>query len=165
MQKWNKIFGFLIILILIVSCQYDPYAHKYVTEEPNESEFIGIYIFENQTIDYKITEFRNSETNDIVIPKIEIKKNGTYLVVNFPVFENWNPTYTGVITNSGKWNKTTVGSTSDGMGELKSIWGINLNGLPEESQNAILMNKMPPHDILFGFGDPDEGNVMIFKKE
>ena len=164
MQRWNKIFWFLI-LILVISCQYDPYAHKYVTEEPIESEFIGVYVFEKQTVDYKITEFKDTETNSIVIPKIEIKKDGTYQVVNFPVFENWDPIYTGLITNSGKWNKTTVSSTSDGMGELKSIWGLNLNGLPKESKNAILMNKKRPHDLLFGFGDPDEGNVMIFKKE
>ncbi len=164
MQKWNNLFGLLLLTILI-SCQYDPYAHKYLTEEPNESELVGTYVFENQTVNYEILEFKNSETKKTVIPKIKIKQNGTYQVINFPVFENWNPTYSGLITNSGKWNKATVGSTSSGTDELKSIWGIYLNELPEESQNAILMNKKHPFKLLFGYGDPDEGNVMIFKKE
>jgi len=164
MQKFNKIFGFLI-LIVFISCQYDPYAHKYTTTEPKESDLIGTYTFEKQTVNYDISEFKDSINNRTVIPKIEINSNGTYKVVNFPVFENWNPTFSGLITNSGKWNKTTVGSIGDGTGKLKNHWGINFDQLPEESQNVGLMNKKYPYKLIFGFGDPDEGNVMIFKKE
>ena len=42
---------------------------------------------------------------------------------------------------------------------------MNFNELPNESQNVGLMNKKYPYKLIFGFGDPDEGNVMIFKKE
>jgi hypothetical protein len=164
MQKLKQIFG-ILIMIFIVSCQYDPYAHKYTTTEPSETEIIGNYVFEKQTVDYNIIEFKDSIKNQIIVPKIEIKSDGTYKVVNFPVFETWNPTFTGLITNSGKWNKTTVGSIGDGTGELKKHWGINFDQLPEESQNVGLMNKKYPYKLIFGFGDPDEGNAMIFKKE
>ncbi|WP_299365903.1 hypothetical protein [Winogradskyella sp.] len=165
MQKRNQIFGFLI-LTLLMSCQYDPYAHKYTIIEPKESDLIGTYAFEKQTIDYDIAEFKDSMNNRIVIPKIGINSNGTYKVVNFPVFENlMNPTFTGLITNTGKWNKTTIGAVRDETGELKNIWGMYFDQLPEASKYMGLMNKEYPYELIFVFGDPDEGNVMIFKKE
>ena len=164
MQKWNQIFGFLILIILI-SCQYDPYAHKYTTTEPKESDLIGTYVFERQTVDYDITEFRDSLNNRIVIPKIEINSNGTYRVVNLPVFETFDPTYMGIITQTGEWKISTVGSIGDGNGDFKKHWGIHLLELPSEVQYAGLMNDESPYEIIFGFGDPDAGQAMIFKKE
>ncbi len=164
MQRSKQIFVTLI-MIFSISCQYNPYAHKYTTIEPNESEIIGNYVFEKQTVDYNITEFKDALKNKTVIPKIEIKSDGTYNVVHFPVFKTWNPTFNGLITNSGKWNKTTIGSIDSGNGELKEHWGMYFNELPRESQIVGLMNKKYPYKLIFGFGDPDEGNVMIFKKE
>ncbi len=164
MQKWNKIFGFLILTI-ILSCQYDPYAHKYTTTEPKKSDLIGTYVFEKQTVDYEIAEFKDSLNNQTVIPKIEINSNGTYKVLNLPVFETFDPTYIGMITQTGEWQILTVGSIGDGSGNLKKHWGIYLLGLPSDVQNAGLMNDESPYGIIFGFGDPDAGQAMIFKKE
>jgi len=164
MQKWNQIFEILILTILI-SCQYDPYAHKYTTSKPKESELIGSYIFEKQTVEYEITEFKDSLNNQTVIPKIEINSNGTYKVVNFPVFETFNPTFIGLITQTGEWKISTVGSIGDGSGNLKKHWGIYLLGLPNDVQSAGLMNNKSPYGIIFGFGDPDAGQAMIFKKK
>lgn len=164
MKKWNQIFGFLMLIILI-SCQYDPYAHRYTNAEPKKSDLIGTYIFDSQTVDYDITEFKDSESNQTVIPKIEIHSDGTYNVFNLPVFENFTPTYKGLITQTGEWEIAAVGSIGDGNGNLKKHWGINLDGLPKDLQNAILLNNESPYEIIFGFGDPDAGQVMLFKKE
>jgi|AntDeeMinimDraft_5_1070356.scaffolds.fasta_scaffold03609_3 hypothetical protein len=164
MQKWHQIFGFLILTIL-TSCQYDPYAHKYTTTEPEKSNLVGTYIFEKQTVDYDITEFKDSLSNRTVIPKIKIKSNGIYKVVNLPVFETFDPTFIGLVTQTNEWKISTVGSIGDGNGDLKKHWGIYLLGLPSDLQNAGLMNDESPYAIIFGFGDPDAGQAMIFKKE
>ena len=127
-------------MIFTVSCQYDPYAHKYTTTEPKESDLIGTYVFEKQTVDYEITEFKDSLNNQIVIPKIEINSNGTYKVVNLPVFETFDPIFIGLVTETGKWEISTIGLIGDGNGNLKKRWGIYLLGLPNDIQNAGLMN-------------------------
>lgn len=164
MQKWNQIFGILILTIL-VSCQYDPYAHKYTTSEPRKSDLIGTYVFQKQTVDYEITEFKDSLNNRAVTPKIEINSNETYKVVNLPVFETFDPTFIRLVTQTGKWKISTAGSIGDGNGNLKKHWVVYLLGLPSDVQNAGLMNNESPYGIIFGFGDPDSGQVMIFKKE
>lgn len=55
--------------------------------------------------------------------------------------------------------------TKENNGNLKKHWGIYLLGLPNDVQNAGLMNEESPYGIIFGFGDPDAGQAMIFKKE
>ncbi len=165
MQKFHNIIGFLFLTILI-SCQYDPYAHNYTTTKPNESDLVGKYTFERQTVDNKITEFTDSKKNQTVIPKIEINENGTYNVVNLPVFETFDANFKGLISKNGEWKILTVGSIGDGSsGNRKKHWGIYLSGLPNELKNPGLMNKKSPYRIVFGFGDPDSGKVMIFKKD
>lgn len=152
-------------LILLTSCQYDPYAHQYTTKEPNESNIVGTYIFENQTVDFGLKSFKDSITGEVVIPMIEIFKDGSYKVKNLPYFKSFSPVFSGLITKEGTWDKTTVGSIGDGSGKTKQHWGVQFNGLPEEVQYLGLMNENPPYSIIFGFGDPDAGTVMIFKKK
>ncbi|HYV93804.1 MAG TPA: hypothetical protein VE978_18655 [Chitinophagales bacterium] len=159
----------LIVIVLIAtifsSCQYDPYAYKYTTEEPNNSDLIGTFIFEQQTVDFGIKEFKDSITGENVIPKIEIYKDGNYEVEYLPYFKGFDPHFERLITMNGTWEKSIVGGMQDRSGTLRNHWGIRLNGLPIELQNAGLMNKAPPYKIIIGFGDPDAGDVMILKKE
>lgn len=164
MQKLNFLLSIFIIPI-VISCQYDPYAHKYTTSEPNDYELIGSYVFEKQTIDYDLIEFNDPVTKQLVIPKIKINPDGTYEVIHFPNFTTWNPTFSGLISAKGEWVKTTIGSIGGGSSDLKDHWGMHFKQLPKESQNVGLMNKEYPFKLIFGYGDPDEGNVMIFGKE
>lgn len=168
MKKLNQIIRILPLTIL-VSCQYDPNAHKYTTIEPKESDLIGTYVFDKQTADYEITEFRDSINKQIVNPKIIINLDGTYEVTNLPVFESHdtphNAYYVGLISEKGNWKISTVGSIGDGSGNIKNHWGIYMPELPRELRNVGLMNNEAPYGIIFGFGDPDAGLAMMFKKE
>lgn len=163
MNKWNQVF-LIIILTVFTNCQYDPYAHKYTTSEPKNEKLIGIYYLEKKSSIYNIPEFKNSLKSNFNVPQIEIKNNGTYSAKNFPVFKNWNPVFTKLITISGKWNKSIVGTVNLGN-EDKRCWGINLKGLEQEFQRISLMNNKSPYEIIFGYGDPDEGNAIIFRKK
>lgn len=166
-MKLNEIIGILLLTIL-VSCQYDPFAHKYTTLEPKAQNLIGTYVFDKQTADYEITEFRDSVNNQIVDPIIRINSDGTYEVINLPVFEAYDTPldayYLGLISKKGNWEISTVGSIGDGSGNIKNHWGIYIPELPRELRNVGLMNNEAPYGIIFGFGDPDAGQAMIFKK-
>jgi hypothetical protein len=153
-----------LMATIFAGCQYDPYAHKYTTEEPRNSDLIGTYIIENQTVDLQIKDFKDS-TGKTVAPKIEILQDGKYKVENLPYFKGFDPIFSGLITTEGTWDKTIVGGIGDGNGNIKKHWGMRLNGLQIEIQNAGLMNKNSPYKIIFGFGDPDAGDVMIFKRK
>ena len=154
----------ILLLLIISSCQYDPYAHKLTTNEPEKSELIGEYIFNTQTVDNSIKEFK-TENGKVVIPKIIIKPNGEFEVENIPYFKGFPPEYDGQITKKGKWTKDVLGAVDIGKKENLKHWGIHLIEMPIELKGAGLMNKKYPYDLIFTFGDPDQGEVMIFKKE
>ena len=165
MQKRNQIFGILILTILW-SCQFDPYAHKYTTDKPNKTELVGVYEFELQTADRNIVEFIDPITNRKTLPQININNDGTYLVIDLPVFDfNYPNNFKRLVTTEGKWELSTIGSISNGKEKNEKHFGIILPELPDELKYAGLMNKERPFDIIFGFGDPDQGKVMIFKKK
>lgn len=163
MQKWNQILVILILTIL-VSCQYDPYAHKLTTSEPEKSELIGKYIFNSQSVNSSIKNFEN-ENGKTVKPTITIKSNGEFEIENIPYFKGFPPKYSGLISKKGKWEKDVLGAIDVGKKENLKHWGIHLIEMPTELKGAGLMNKKHPYDLIFTFGDPDQGEVMIFKKE
>jgi hypothetical protein len=47
----------------------------------------------------------------------------------------------------------------------KKHCGVYTPDLPREERNVGFMNNEPPYLIIFGFGDHDAGQAMIFKKE
>jgi len=152
--------------MVITGCQYSPYAHLYTTSEPNTTDIIGTYTFDKQTVDYSIKEFRDSTNNDLVTPTIVLYSDNRYVVKNLPHFKGFmTPNFSELLSQEGTWSMTTVGSIDDGTGNIKRHWGLELNGLPLDVKSPGFMNEQAPYDLIFKFGDPDEGDVMIFTKK
>ncbi len=134
MNNLNQILIILFLTILI-SCQYAPYAHKHTTIEPKASDLIGIYQFDKQTFDYDLTVFKDSD-NRVVYPSIRINLDGTYELINLPVFEieSYDPTYVGLISEQGNWKISTVGSIEHGSENLKNFGGFICQNFPENKR-------------------------------
>ena len=165
MRNFYGLFGILFLTIL-ASCQFDPYAHSYTTIKPNEIDLVGQYAFELQTADTNNVSL-NSELKDrIIIPKIKINEDGTYSVNDLPVFEFHLPTkFKDLVSGNGQWN-IIADEIFNSDGKVTGyFYRVELNGLPFEVKKVGLMNNKPPYNLIFGFGDPDQGHVMIFKKE
>ena len=155
----------LFILIVVNSCQYDPFAHQYTTEEPSKSDIIGEYVLEMQTIDPGVKEFLEPNSNRIANPKIILSSDTTFKFINVPDFRGvFEIKFKGLINGSGNWELETVGFIDDGIGDLEQHWGLRLSNVTSELTYAKLASNSPPYKLIFGFGDPDEGKALIFKK-
>ncbi len=75
MEKWNKIL-WILTLFALTNCQYDPYAHKLTTREPETPDLIGEYLFDSQTVESSIKDFRgeNGEWVKDILGAIDIEK-------------------------------------------------------------------------------------------
>lgn len=148
-----------------VGCQYDPFAHRYTTVKPKEADLFGTYLLDIQTADHEISEFRDS-TGGIVFPMIKLNTDGSFEAENLPVFESesMGATFMGLVSVNGSWIVSTVGSIDNGSDNLKKHWGIYMPDLPRELRSAGLINNEPPYEIIFGVGDPDAGEAMVFKR-
>lgn len=166
MRKRYNILILLPFLIFIAGCQYDPYANTYTTKKPKESHLEGKYIFEFQTVDTTNVNLNYELNERIIIPEIQIYADGTYIVSNLPVFEYHLPTkFKDKISKRGNW-KLIADEIFNSEGKVKGyFYKIELRGLPFEVKKVGLMNNKYPYGLIFGFGDPDQGHVMVFKKE
>lgn len=155
---------FLPVLALISSacfCQHDPYAHLFATQRPSSENVVGVYILKEQTLSTGGLNFIQGQP-----ATIELLDDGTYTVTNFPLWKEIGATeyeFKSLLTMTGTWQIEAVGTVSNSA-ESTTAWGIVFEPALDDSV-ANLMNNEPPHGLIFTYGDPDSGDVMIFEKE
>jgi hypothetical protein len=163
-KDMRKLISLLTLTTLLTACQYSPYADKYTVVEPTDKDVIGTYEFDFQTVDYSVDKEKLKESR----PKILINSDKTYKIEGLPYFKEvgiLNYKFDKQISVSGTWTIEQVGSVDFGNGNIKKHWGLRLESAPDELQYAGLMGTERPDGIIFGFGDPDEGDVMMFGKK
>jgi len=120
---------------------------------------LGTYEFERQTV-----------CEGDVLPggthaSIALNRDGSFQMKNVPdLTDTRDCGGNKLITARGQWTMETVGSVDNGWGHPKSAWGLALTG---NSGNASIgfMGDETPYKLIFTYGDPDEGAVMIFSRK
>ena len=149
-----------ITALLMIGCQYDPYAHLYTTERPKDTDVAGIYNLAEQTLTRNGLSFLQDKNCSI-----DLRADHTFVATNFPDWRETQPVeyfLDGLHTRNGTWQIESVGSIDDGSRPLKTHWGIRLNTNDTNLWCAGLTSKKPPYGFIFGYGDPDSGTVMQF---
>ena len=163
-KDMRKLISLLTLATLFTGCQYDPYADKYTVVEPTDKDVTGIYEFDFQTVDYSVDNKQIEKSR----PRIRINSDNTYMIERLPYFkEVGSLTYKfdKQVSISGTWKIEEVGTVDFGDGKLKKHWGLVLESAPDELRYAGLMGTEKPDGIIFGFGDPDSGDVMTLNKK
>jgi len=155
-----KLPALLIFAILILmSCQYAPYADDETTKKPIWNDVIGAYKFEKQTVTNDLSDYTTSKSI------ITLNTDSTFKAVSLPNFSGTSDFYyQGNISAKGRWNIEIVGGVSKWKG-TESVWGLQLTSLIPNLQSMSFMGDKPPYKLLVTYGDPDGGAVMIFSKD
>jgi len=149
----------IIYLTLIGSCQFDPYAGEFTTEQPKKEDVIGVYQFKEQTISQSPIDKIGQKAT------IVLKSDGTYQANNIPnVFGGADAETCKHISATGNWRIETIGAVDNGLGHAKSQWGIILTGIDESLTNIGFTGEKAPYGLMVTFDDPDLAEVMIFRK-
>lgn len=159
----KKAFFISISFLLIIGCQYNPYAHLYLTEKPTQESIVGTYQFDFQTLSDKIDGEKLKQRNS----RIVLHSDQTYQIHKLPNFKEidvLNYTYDQSVSLSGTWYLETIGSVSNGGDHSEKYWGVILVSAPEGLGSAGLIGDKKPNGIIFGYGDPDQGKVMLLEK-
>lgn len=158
-MKGSRNIIMLVLITLISSCQFDPYADDFTTKQPAKNDVLGIYQFKEQTISgAPIDKLGQKGT-------IVLKSDGTYQANNIPnVFGGTQAESHKLISAKGSWTIETVGAVDNGWGHEKSHWGITLTSIDENLTTVGFMGDGPPYQLIVTFDDPDLGHVMIFSK-
>lgn len=160
----RNVISILTLTTIMTGCQYDPYAGKYTVVEPTENDVIGTYEYDFQTIDYTVDKEGIEKSG----PKIIINSDKTYKIEKIPYFKKvgiMRYKFEKQISISGTWTIQEIGAVDFGNGNIKKHWGLILESAPDELKYAGLMGPEKPDGIVFGFGDPDSGEVMTLNRK
>lgn len=160
----------IVLLVLTAGCQYDPYAHLYLTDRtPPRESVAGTYLLRWDWLGGPGTQSA-AGTN----ASLELKPDGSFAALRFPVVTastGWDFARSGETNLTGRWEFAETGVLSPGQHAISGIrlwrtddgqfqWGES--GV--DSIFATLLRQSYPHGLAFGFGDPDFGHVLIFER-
>ena len=159
----------VVALVLLSGCQYDPHAHTYTTEKPSIEDIEGEYELSQIYMDIFAPGIREKIQKLPSAPTVHVFPDGRFTASNFPYFsetrqgfeygfEDFRPLDTS-------WEQAVVGGIGDGSGNAKYHQGLRLAGLPLHLSSPGFTGTKKVDGLIFGFGDPDSGDAIIFRKK
>jgi len=168
----SRLFRFpvLLLLILAVGCQYNPFAHRFMTREPTTAEAVGTYDLTEVYVDMVEAglseKIRQSKANT----SLRLRADGTASLVDFPVFEEgtnaFDYRYTGLQSLDAQWKIISVGSVSSGGNDSKTVYGIQFTFADSRKlfDWPTFTGKDSVNGMIFTLYDGDQGQILGFKK-
>jgi len=71
--------------------------------------------------------------------------------------------FKGLKNLKGEWKVANIGNVSSGEDELRAIYGVRFI-LPGQNCSGSLSGQDRVEGMIFGFSDPDEGQIIGFAK-
>ncbi len=158
-----RIVASMAIVLLISGCPSDPNADFYTTVEPKPADVAGRYVLTNQSVQSGGLERLPGKASSI-----ELHEDGTFTAVNLPPSgsdADDEQFFNKLVSDSGTWKVTSVGSIANGGQPPKTHWGVGFTCETAEIMPGGLTGSGPPYGLLFTIGDPDRAKSMCFERE
>ena len=153
-----KKYAFYISLgtILLVGCQGNPYLSSYTAAKPNESDLVGTWVPDNDSM--KDIRERGGYDIDNANTKLILRPDGGLEMLNMPDWwqDPFGRSHGTFRSDSGTW---MLREHSPG-----TWWEIELT-FPKAWTTTPIRREKPPYLIHFTLGDPDAGHAMTFVRQ
>jgi putative transposon-encoded protein len=147
---------------MLVGCQHDPWADRFVTAQLSEQEVAGAYLVDADSQKRQIKlPMSNSVLPIGASAKIVLSKDHTAQFVNVP--EDYQGTKSCLVTEHGSWS----------LGKNDSFLVVSARIYNEETNSPckgdfvhelMLYGTKPPYKLHATIGDPDSGDAVQFEK-
>lgn len=148
-----------IAVLLLVACQYDPFAHEYTTRKPVEDTLIGRYVPDDESRErlrgrFKIELGSSSE--------LLLRSDRTFLATHLPrCWSDVSDCVPGWEDWEGTWSLE-----QDQRWWAAGLHILSRNGKPENYRMpATLRGNAPPYILHLTIGDPDSGDALAFRRD
>jgi len=158
-----------VACIALFGCHYDPHASNYTTFEPSLEEIVGEYELDRIYMENYSAGIGANVSKLPSPPTIRLLADGAFIAERFPYFSEaragFEYKFEEFRSLNAKWSRTTVGSIGDGSGSTKSHYGILVEGLPTHLGSFGFTGVTKVDGLIIGFGDPDSGDAIMFRKK
>ena len=154
-----------VSLVLLVGCQYNPWADRFLTARPSEQEVAGTYVIDadSQKRNIKLPLEQNSGTFPID-HSAQIVLSGDHKAQFIHVPEDYRGKAACSVTGRGSWH----------LGKNDSFSVVRASIVNEEPNSPckgdfayelMLYGKRSPYKLHITIGDPDSGDAVQFEKQ
>jgi len=162
---------FFLLLFVLLGCQHNPFAHRFLTHEPTVEEVVGTYCLEEVYVDMVEDGLSAKIRAHDSKPTIILRSDGSVVMQAFPVFrekeQGFDYTFVGFEDLVGRWKITPTGTVSSGGDDLATVYGIFME-LPEEigcMRWSNLTGAKNVDGMIFTLYDGDQGQILGYKKK
>ncbi len=150
-------------LLLLVGCQYDPWADRFVTNQVSEKDVVGTYVID---ADSQKRQIKLPMTSDVfpvnLSAKIVLLTDHSAEFVYVP--EDYQGTKPCSVSGRGSWS---LGKNDNFSVVRVNIYNADTNSLckGDFAYEVMLYGKNPPYKLHITIGDPDSGYAVQFEKQ
>jgi hypothetical protein len=136
-----------------------PSPDLFVTTQPKPEDVTGIYQLTQQTITPNGLAVLSGK-----MCELDLRSDGSFSVTNYP---RWSPASSAApptpefISTAGRWRCDSVGAMDNGQ----PCWSVVFSDAPASMDSLTLRRNGAPYDLMFIYGDADEGAVILFGKK
>jgi hypothetical protein len=155
--------------VLVAGCQYDPHGHRFSKHQPAIEEAAGTYILDEVLVDSAGEGVSQKIQGYAATSQIVLRNDGTARFVRFPVFkgpDTLHYSYMGAEDFDGRWSIASAGSVSAGGDDSQTVYGIQFTLADGRVlyESPIFTGSPRVDGMIFTFGDPDQGEILGFRK-
>jgi hypothetical protein len=153
----------LLSSLLLIGCQYDPWADRFLTGQPNDRDIAGTYTIDAASSKREITLPMSKDVFPVnALAKIVLSHDHRAEFVRVP-YDHFAKQPCSV-TGRGSWE---LGKNGGFSVVRASIVNEESNSLckGDFAYELMLYGKKPPYKLHITIGDPDSGDAVQFEKQ
>jgi len=154
-----------VSLALLVGCQYDPWADRFLTARPSEEDVAGTYVIDADSQKRNIKLALPQDNGNFAIDhSAQIVLSGDHKAQFIHVPEDYRGKAACSVTGRGSWH----------LGKNDSFSVVRASIVNEEPNSPckgdfayelMLYGKRSPYKLHITIGDPDSGDAVQFEKQ
>ena len=159
------------VAIALASCQYNPFAQRFMKREPSEDEVVGNYSLEEVYVDMVENGLNEKIRARTPKPIITLRPDGSALLRSFPVFretdEGFDYRFEGFEDIETRWEIIPVGGVSSGGGDSTTVYGLSFS-LPDSKgflRWPTFTGDKTVDGMIFTLYDGDQGQILGYTKQ
>jgi hypothetical protein len=159
------------VAIALASCQYNPFAHRFLKREPSVDEVVGTYSLEKVYVDMVENGLNEKIRARTPKPMITLRSDGSALLRSFPVFreteEGFDYRFEGFEDIETRWEISPVGGVSSGGGDSTTVYGLSFS-LPDSKgflRWPTFTGDKTVDGMIFTLYDGDQGQILGYTKQ
>ena len=164
--RWLRASGVGFLCWFLVGCQYDPWADRFLKNRPAETDLVGTYRVDADTLARRISIPWSKKTisisRDAEITLYADHKAQFLHVPELDVFTRQEC----VISGTGLWQLGRNDHYVDVAVQIqRTDYHQSVDGCqPTHNGELMLYGSKPPYKLHITIGDPDAGDAMQFEK-